>query len=170
MQRFSTTFRGHPDSVAPARHWLDDLLRFAHHAAVPADTRATAVLLLSELATNSVRHSRSAHDGEYTVHVSLNPTRLRVEVEDDGPREGRRAGLRVAGPGEEAGRGLVLVAAFADTWGPLPHDPGMYFHLTWSAADPPPLPRRRPGASLPSEDPLTWPAPPVGQPENASWN
>ncbi len=163
-------FPGNPGSVAHARCWLDDLLRFSHHAVVPADTRATAVLLLSELATNSVRHSRSADDGTFTVHVFVDSARLRVEVEDDGPRDGQRAGLRVAGPDEEAGRGLLLVDAFADTWGPLPHDPGMFFELTWCAAAPPPLPRRRPDASLANGDPFTCPAPPVGQPENAQWN
>ncbi|MDA8371623.1 MAG: ATP-binding protein [Nocardiopsaceae bacterium] len=136
MERFSAAFPGRPSSVAAARGWLEDLLSPARRRfMIPDDVRATAVLLLSELATNALQHTRSADGGTYTVNVCVCSGLVRVEVEDAGPRNGQRAKLREAGPQDETGRGLALVAAFADTWGPLPRGRGMYCRLSWCTED-----------------------------------
>jgi anti-sigma regulatory factor (Ser/Thr protein kinase) len=75
-----------------------------------------AVLLVSEIFSNSVRHSRSGASGEtVTVAVIAGDGIVRVEVTD-------RAGpgtpeLRPAGRDAEGGRGLQLVAGLAARWG-----------------------------------------------------
>ena len=72
----------------------------------------TAVLLVSELVTNSVRHARNA--GELALRLETTGHGLRIEVHDADsrwPRAGTPAGL------DESGFGLVLVAALTDKWG-----------------------------------------------------
>jgi anti-sigma regulatory factor (Ser/Thr protein kinase) len=75
-----------------------------------------AVLLVSELFGNSVRHSGSGPLGEtVTVAVMRGEGLVRVEVTD-------RAGtgvpeLGAAAPDAEGGRGLQLVADLAARWG-----------------------------------------------------
>jgi len=75
-----------------------------------------AVLLVSEIFGNSVRHSGSAAPGEtVTVAVIAGDGVVRVEVTD-------RAGagtpeLRPASRDAEGGRGLQLVAGLAARWG-----------------------------------------------------
>ncbi|SCK34284.1 Anti-sigma regulatory factor (Ser/Thr protein kinase) [Streptomyces sp. WMMB 322] len=82
------------------------------------DAVSDAALVVSELVTNAVRHGhvrgrlvelRLVYDLEKTVTV---------EVSDAGdgqppPTAGRAADVALA----ESGRGLALVAAFADAWG-----------------------------------------------------
>ncbi|MFF7632586.1 SpoIIE family protein phosphatase [Kitasatospora sp. NPDC008050] len=66
-------------------------------------------LMVSELVTNAVQHAKKP--------VTLRLVRtsvLRCEVGDDSPQLPRR---RKAGPEEERGRGLELVAKCADSWG-----------------------------------------------------
>jgi anti-sigma regulatory factor (Ser/Thr protein kinase) len=75
-----------------------------------------AVLLVSEIFSNSVRHSRSCAPGEtVAVAVISGGGTVRVEVTD-------RAGpgtpeLRPADRDAEGGRGLQLVAGLATRWG-----------------------------------------------------
>jgi len=75
-----------------------------------------AVLLVSEVFGNSVRHSGSGAPGEsVTVAVIAGDGIVRVEVTD-------RAGpgtpeLRPAGRDAEGGRGLQLVAGLSARWG-----------------------------------------------------
>jgi anti-sigma regulatory factor (Ser/Thr protein kinase) len=75
-----------------------------------------AVLLVSEIFGNSVRHSGSGAAGEtVTVAVRAGDGIVRVEVTD---RAGSRTPeLRPAGRDVEGGRGLQLVAALAARWG-----------------------------------------------------
>ncbi|GAA1750299.1 ATP-binding protein [Streptomonospora arabica] len=161
MDVYSASFPGRPENVADARNWLDDLLhrRTAGDRPVPDDTRATAVLLLSELATNALRHTRSGDGGGYNVRLSLAVGALRVEVEDDGPLGARVPRQRTASPDEESGRGLALVAAFADAWGPRCLGRGAYFRLMWPDRAAPPLPRRRrrPGRTYEAGNPFAPP-------------
>ncbi|MFC4560635.1 ATP-binding protein [Nocardiopsis mangrovi] len=140
VQRFTKRFAGAPDSIAEARHWLDGLLApVSEVAGVPAEARANAVLMLSELATNAVRYTASgAVGGSFTVCVDLSPGTLRVRVQDGGSDTSTPRRLS-AGPGDERGRGLVLVDAIADFWGPLADPPGMFFDLSWT-----PVSRRAP--------------------------
>jgi anti-sigma regulatory factor (Ser/Thr protein kinase) len=68
-----------------------------------------AVLLVSELFSNSVRHSGSGAEGETVTVV------VRVEVTDRGGRGAPQ--LRACGGEAEGGRGLGLVAGLAARWG-----------------------------------------------------
>jgi anti-sigma regulatory factor (Ser/Thr protein kinase) len=75
-----------------------------------------AVLLVSELFGNSVRHSASGAPGEtVTVAVRTGEGVARVEVTDrSGPGV---PGLAPAGRDAEGGRGLQVVARLAARWG-----------------------------------------------------
>jgi anti-sigma regulatory factor (Ser/Thr protein kinase) len=75
-----------------------------------------AVLLVSELFANSLRHSGSGVPGEtVTVAVRIGNGIVRVEVTDRaGPGTPK---LRPASRDAEGGRGLQLVAALAVRWG-----------------------------------------------------
>jgi anti-sigma regulatory factor (Ser/Thr protein kinase) len=79
------------------------------------ETIDTAVLLVSELATNAVLHSRSRlPGGVVTVHARLDGQRLRVEVGDQG---GSWQSPSSASPDEQNGRGLLIVGRLASRWG-----------------------------------------------------
>lgn len=74
------------------------------------DQSDTVVLLVSELATNAIRHARAP----VGVWLGRRSDRLVLSVQDD-----CREHVDATGPGEldEAGRGLVLVDALAERWG-----------------------------------------------------
>ncbi|MFJ4990377.1 ATP-binding protein [Streptomyces sp. NPDC088732] len=77
-----------------------------------------ARLITSELVTNAVLHC--PRTGGIVVLVTLARSRAVITVIDPGPwREAVSPGA--AGPGDEWGRGLPLVAALADEWAPYPH-------------------------------------------------
>ena len=81
---------------------------------LPGELCADAVLLVSELATNAVRHTLGAR---FLCGVGLvTGGRLRLEVHDH-DYTGTSLPRCEAGPDDEGGRGLVLVEAIADTWG-----------------------------------------------------
>jgi anti-sigma regulatory factor (Ser/Thr protein kinase) len=94
---------------------------WARSALIPLEPRieeqcmADVRLLVSELVTNSVRHSDMSRPGTVGLDVSLDSGTIRVEVRDRGagfdPRP-RRAGQSKAG-----GWGLFLVERLADRWG-----------------------------------------------------
>jgi len=93
-------------SVPDARRFVSGLV--AH---LPEHVCQTAELLVSELAGNAVRHA----DGpEIVVAVEQADDRLWVGVTDTG-RE--RPVLRSPTVTDVHGRGLQVVAAFADRWG-----------------------------------------------------
>lgn len=105
-----------PGAVRSARHAVHEALRCWGLDAAVGDV---AVLLVSELVTNSMRYTtgpigvrlvRPHSDGE---GPAAHPGLL-VEVSDplpDPPTE------RTAGPDDEGGRGLQLVACSARRWG-----------------------------------------------------
>ena len=73
-------------------------------------------LIVSELVTNSIVHSRSGYDGGMvTVAIAGGGRWARVAVTDDGSLELPR--LRSMDFSAESGRGLHLVDALAATWG-----------------------------------------------------
>jgi anti-sigma regulatory factor (Ser/Thr protein kinase) len=75
--RESVTIAGLPERVAVARAFAAAVLGQEHRE------RDTAVLLLSELVTNSVRHSGSRPPGQtITVTVPSDGKVIRVEVTD----------------------------------------------------------------------------------------
>ena len=85
----------------------------------------TAVLLVSELATNAVRHA----SGRFRLTLFAAHGVLRCEVGDTGCREPR---VRDTAAGaEESGRGMFLVDALARRWGCRRDGPGktVWFEL-----------------------------------------
>ncbi|WP_233518212.1 ATP-binding protein [Streptomyces corynorhini] len=73
-----------------------------------------AVLVLSELVTNAVRHARVPVGREIETRYLAVPEGLRLEVHD---ASSERPRLQRAAPGACGGRGLVIVDALADRWG-----------------------------------------------------
>ncbi|MPY58469.1 ATP-binding protein [Streptomyces spongiae] len=116
------------DVASPDRsHWLDlparrSSVRAARHSMsarltawrLPGELCADVELLVSELATNAVRHTGSAR---FLCGIGLIPDGcLRLEVHD---QDGTGRGLPRCepGPDDESGRGLLLVREIADAWG-----------------------------------------------------
>jgi anti-sigma regulatory factor (Ser/Thr protein kinase) len=113
LRRNSFRLPRHPASVGLARRRVrDHLADWGHPPDGPA--LADAVLLVSELATNVVRHGPLL-EREFEVAVTaLADGSCLIEVSDEGQTEPR---LRVVGEWEEAGRGLHLVEHIAAAWG-----------------------------------------------------
>jgi anti-sigma regulatory factor (Ser/Thr protein kinase) len=90
----------------------DHLADWGHGYDDPA--LADAILLVSELATNVVRHGPLL-EREFEVAVTaLADGSCLIEVSDEGQLEPR---LRLVGEWEETGRGLHLVENIAAAWG-----------------------------------------------------
>lgn len=79
----------------------------------PADSVDDALLMISELVTNAVRHTRTL----LLVLVTIENHTLRVDVTDDNPTlpVAPHPDLEAAG-----GRGLQIVDALATRWGVTP--------------------------------------------------
>ena len=109
----SQRFPAWAQSVPDARRYVTDLLDVGLMGQVPPQLCQTAALLVSELATNVVRH---AGVGDYTVGVEFFPAegRLWIGVTDTGPGQPL---LRHPGTTAEHGRGLQLVSLMSDRWG-----------------------------------------------------
>jgi two-component sensor histidine kinase len=88
-----------------------------HLEGIDQDVRDTAALLVSELATNSVRHAATA----FTVSVAIGTTHIRISVTDHDPTipSPQTASVRAV-----SGRGLALVARLAVEWGIEPMGDG----------------------------------------------
>jgi anti-sigma regulatory factor (Ser/Thr protein kinase) len=97
----------------------DHSVRMARHAAHVvlsvwelAHMEETAVLIVSELVTNAVRHARETDVIEVNLHVTR--TCLRIEIQDC---DRHWPQPRIPDGFEESGFGFVLVDALADKWG-----------------------------------------------------
>ena len=101
----SARFPAEPASARRARALVQDLLERADEGAAEL-----AALLTSELATNAVRHARSA----FVVRATVHGQRLRVEVTDTDPSHPT---VRQASSRDTSGRGIMLVDSLADDWG-----------------------------------------------------
>jgi anti-sigma regulatory factor (Ser/Thr protein kinase) len=117
-------FSCRPESVTAARHFVRNVLCARERGAIEA-----AELMTSELATNAVRHARSA----FELTVRTTSEEIRVEVRDMGegqPTPGSPS------PGERSGRGLRIVQAMADSWGTASTSGGklVWFTLTGERA------------------------------------
>ena len=111
---WTRVFPATPDQVRAARRFLAGVVSDCPQA-------GDAITCLSELAANSVCHSRSAWPGgRFLVRVTRAAGWLRVEVTD----EGGPWAPRPAGGGY--GRGLAIVAALAS-----------YVHVSDPDGDPP---------------------------------
>ncbi len=94
------------EAPSHARAFLRDTGCQEHHAEVVED----AVLLVSELVTNSVLHGGPP----LVVAVDCTEAALQVRVRDGSPQ---LPTPRDAARGDENGRGLALVDAMSDEWG-----------------------------------------------------
>jgi len=104
--RVSISVAGRAENIGRAREFVAASLGAGH----PCE--GVLQLIVSELVTNAIVHSRSGRDGGIvTVAISGDAARVRVEVTDDGGTELPR--LRAADSGAESGRGLHLVDALA---------------------------------------------------------
>jgi anti-sigma regulatory factor (Ser/Thr protein kinase) len=113
---------GTPRSAAIARQAARQLLGARHPAT------ETAMLLVSELVTNAVQHSKSGEPGgSVTVALCPGPAGLLIQVRDDGGQsEPRVTGL--SADAAEHGYGLRLVDALAERWGTISSPDG---RITW---------------------------------------
>ncbi|NSC24267.1 ATP-binding protein [Streptomyces albus subsp. chlorinus] len=112
-------------NIARARAAFSRWLAERNDPPVPAGTADDAVLLLSELTTNAVVHTRCLPDAELVCRAALAPhgastaALLRIEVHD--PSEGDEAPhMKDSEAADESGRGLCIVAALAADWGVRP--------------------------------------------------
>ena len=84
--------------------------------ALPGRRLADVELLVSELATNSVRHAGCDESGELAMEADVRPDRVRVRLTDPGP--GFDAGpAEPPAAGATGGYGLVLLERLSDRWG-----------------------------------------------------
>jgi anti-sigma regulatory factor (Ser/Thr protein kinase) len=107
-----------PVEVSQVRHALDEL-------GLPDDVLGDAQLLVSELVTNSIKHSGMGLRRRVRIRALWDRSKLRIDVFDGG--DGRT--MRVAGgirpsPTGESGWGLYLLDRIASRWG---NSPGHYW-------------------------------------------
>jgi anti-sigma regulatory factor (Ser/Thr protein kinase) len=121
----SLTIPGQPGRVAEARAFVARTLGESHACA------PTAVLLTSELVTNSVLYSESGRDGgTITIALIAVPGGIRAEVTDQGGATVPVLRPDQPGPPElaERGRGLQLVDMLSARWSYLCDTAGT---VTW---------------------------------------
>ncbi|MEU3170011.1 ATP-binding protein [Streptosporangium sp. NPDC006930] len=101
-------------AVPRARHYVRDLLKGLDHPHTD-----DALLLLTELVTNAIRHSDSGRssDGRIIIAVAHHLGTLHIDVVDAGST-GQRPSLRAGvSPDSGGGRGLWLVQELSSAWG-----------------------------------------------------
>lgn len=113
LRRNSFRLARHPASVRLARHRVrDHLTAWGHLPDAPA--LGDALLVVSELATNAVRHG-PVQEREFEIAVTaLADGSCLLEVSDENHLEPR---IRLVGDNAEHGRGLRLVDQLAAAWG-----------------------------------------------------
>jgi len=100
---FAQAFPGSPEQVGNVRR----AIRF-YLGSCPASDDVT--LVVSELATNAILHSRSGHGGTFVVRAELHPTWVWIEVEDAGGQWTDRGHT-------DRSHGLDVVGELAREWG-----------------------------------------------------
>ncbi|QOS59648.1 ATP-binding protein [Thermobifida fusca] len=112
----SVVLPGLPEQASVLRSCLRDL------KTLPKDLVDTAELLVTELFTNAIRHTRSGLPGG-TVAVTIRDPlgHLQVLVTDGGPRENEVSTphLRQLNDDREGSRGLMIVHQLATRWGTI---------------------------------------------------
>jgi anti-sigma regulatory factor (Ser/Thr protein kinase) len=110
-------------AAAQARHFVRDTLG---EWGIDGDVLDDCQLLVSELVTNSILHARS----DAVVSLERSAESLRVSVCDASSVAPER---RECGPGDIAGRGLLLVERLAQRWGVVADGGGK---CVWFEVDP----------------------------------
>jgi anti-sigma regulatory factor (Ser/Thr protein kinase) len=111
-RRLDMSLRATREGAANARRALREL-------ALPLPLANDALLAISELVTNSVRHAGLAPDDLVRITVHWSGTRLKVHVRDgrQGARPAVLSGSIRPAPAAESGWGLYLVDRVASRWG-----------------------------------------------------
>jgi anti-sigma regulatory factor (Ser/Thr protein kinase) len=99
------SFKHAPESVTAARRFARDVLRD-----VPPQARDTVALMVSELATNAIRHTNSG----FELTVWQTESEIRVEATDRG---GGEPTVRTPALTDPSGRGLQIIDVFSTAWG-----------------------------------------------------
>jgi len=118
--RHMRTFPAVPQSVPAARRFAVGAL-----ADSPAATLEAVELMVSELATNCIRHEHSS----FHIVILRTSDEIRIEVTDSGSGTPT---MRSPGPHEPSGRGLQIVDMLSDRWGverELPSGKTVWFTL-----------------------------------------
>jgi serine/threonine-protein kinase RsbW len=116
------TLPGLSSMVAVARHAVRVLLEGYPCA-------DDAILIVSELCTNAIRHTKSSDaGGAFQVSVEAKRGLVRIEVTDDGSPRGF-SGIAPVCDLEEYGRGLEIVEVLSTRWG---HDKGFGYATVWA--------------------------------------
>ncbi|MHC0432785.1 ATP-binding protein [Streptomyces sp. O3] len=114
-QRLSATRRGARLARLLTLHQLD-----AWGIPYGSELSDTTAALVAELASNAVLHARVAGRG-FELNLTLSDDAMvRIEVTDtrgDRPLRTPDDEGPTPGPEDESGRGLLVVAAYADRWG-----------------------------------------------------
>jgi len=120
---FAMQFTSSARGARLARHLA--VLRMAEWGYPPqSDTSGVVALLVAELAANAVRHGRvPGRDFHLLIALDVRTRLIRIEVADASARQPRFGSETVAGPEDESGRGLLLVAVLAARWGTAPRTP-----------------------------------------------
>ena len=108
--RIEVQFEAGATAAASARNAL-----LALDGRVAADLLADVRLLVSELVTNSVRHSGAHEHDVVRMQVQVTESTIRVEVAD--PGQGFKPTERDQDRSRPGGWGLYLVDQLADRWG-----------------------------------------------------
>ena len=117
-------------AVSASPRSLGEIRRALEGLGLSEMTLRDAVLLTTELVSNSVRHADLDPDDLIDVCVDRGVGRLRVSVRDGGawvPPEGVIGSIRPS-PGAESGWGLYLVERLAVRWGTY-RGGGVWFEL-----------------------------------------
>jgi anti-sigma regulatory factor (Ser/Thr protein kinase) len=113
-----------PRSVTAARHFARAVLKDQ-----PRETLEAVELMVSELATNAVRHAHSGFD----LTIRTTTGQLRVEIRDNGQGQPE---LRSPTPLESSGRGLRIVEAMSQKWGVVAESDSKLVWFTLPAQEP----------------------------------
>lgn len=118
-----------PSDAASVRRAREHVATFLDGHEIGGEIREVARLLVSELATNAIKHG----SGEVTVTVRLEGDQVVVEVADSSSRPPQVRPTVEPDPEDddlaENGRGLQLVQALADSWGVAPAPDGKRVHF-----------------------------------------
>jgi len=109
--------RAEPESAAVIRH---EIARELLDEGVDPEVVDDAMVVVSELVGNSIRHARALPAGHLAITWKHTPGGVTIRVTDGGGPQRPRP--RSATPYGTTGRGLSIVAALTDFWG-VSHDP-----------------------------------------------
>ena len=98
--------------VGLARHAFADQM---NEAGLTGEVMDDAVLVLSELVSNAIRHADPLPSGEITVRWSVREDAVRLEITDGGAPTRPQASL--AALSSLGGRGLQIVRTVSSQWG-----------------------------------------------------